>query len=404
MSASPAALVPDTPAHTVDAFHRGRFWLVQPRQAGHRAGMDAMMLAASVPSSFAGRLADFGAGAGAAGSGGAVALSGHRGRARRTFAGNGRFRRNDACPSRQCASRRPRLAAHRRCHAVGPGANGRRPRRQFLRFRHHEPALQRRRGSRHARPAQKGSACHGGRAVRELDPKCGRGGQAARRACRHRPAANSSAPSSTRSSGRFGDAEMLAVHPRPDAAAIRIVVRAALGARGKLSIRPPLMLHAAIGRRPIGAHRDDQQRTGVAVRRLIHCGRPGSRHCRKPANSYMHCKPLTGDSHLVKRLFNRLLPKSWRSTRRHHSRHQAARHHHVRRRPVPAEPVAGFHRRPHRKGVFLRRAGGRHLDQFAGRLAGAVAADLQAHPRPGSRRRTRRCWSSSRTWRPRAAT
>ncbi|TJW38699.1 MAG: methyltransferase, partial [Mesorhizobium sp.] len=41
--------------------------MVQPKKAGHRAGMDAMMLAAAVPSSFAGRLADFGAGAGAAG-------------------------------------------------------------------------------------------------------------------------------------------------------------------------------------------------------------------------------------------------------------------------------------------------------------------------------------------------
>ncbi|RVC09667.1 methyltransferase, partial [Mesorhizobium sp. M7A.F.Ca.CA.002.15.2.1] len=50
--------------------------------------------------------------------------------------------------------------------------------------------------------------------------------------------------------GRFGDAEMLAVHPRPDAAAIRIVVRAALGARGKLAIRPPLMLHAQSGNGP----------------------------------------------------------------------------------------------------------------------------------------------------------
>ena len=55
------------PATTVDAFHRGNFWLVQPKGAGHRAGMDAMMLAAAVPSGFAGRLADFGAGAGAAG-------------------------------------------------------------------------------------------------------------------------------------------------------------------------------------------------------------------------------------------------------------------------------------------------------------------------------------------------
>jgi len=52
---------------TVDAFHRGDFFLVQPRGRGHRAGMDAMMLAAAVPSSFSGRLADFGAGAGAAG-------------------------------------------------------------------------------------------------------------------------------------------------------------------------------------------------------------------------------------------------------------------------------------------------------------------------------------------------
>lgn len=52
---------------TVDAFHRGDFLLVQPARKGHRAGTDAMMLAASVPSGFSGRLADFGAGAGAAG-------------------------------------------------------------------------------------------------------------------------------------------------------------------------------------------------------------------------------------------------------------------------------------------------------------------------------------------------
>src|SRR5262245_12694275 len=55
------------PGSTLDAFHRGAFWLVQPRDTGHRAGMDAMMLAAAVPSGFAGRLADLGAGAGAAG-------------------------------------------------------------------------------------------------------------------------------------------------------------------------------------------------------------------------------------------------------------------------------------------------------------------------------------------------
>ncbi|MCC6206338.1 MAG: methyltransferase, partial [Hyphomicrobiales bacterium] len=56
-----------TSSTTLDAFHRGNFWLVQPAKGGHRAGMDAMMLAAAVPAGFAGRLADFGAGAGAAG-------------------------------------------------------------------------------------------------------------------------------------------------------------------------------------------------------------------------------------------------------------------------------------------------------------------------------------------------
>lgn len=56
----------DMDAPSVDAFHRGRFVLVQPKH-GHRAGLDAMLLAASAPEGFSGRLADLGAGAGAAG-------------------------------------------------------------------------------------------------------------------------------------------------------------------------------------------------------------------------------------------------------------------------------------------------------------------------------------------------
>lgn len=59
--------VPKTATTTLDAFHRGRFWLAQPAGRGHRAGMDAMVLAAAVPSGFGGRVADLGAGAGAAG-------------------------------------------------------------------------------------------------------------------------------------------------------------------------------------------------------------------------------------------------------------------------------------------------------------------------------------------------
>lgn len=54
-------------AFTTDAFHRGRFFLVQPARKGHRAGTDALLLAAAVPPGFSGRVADLGAGAGAAG-------------------------------------------------------------------------------------------------------------------------------------------------------------------------------------------------------------------------------------------------------------------------------------------------------------------------------------------------
>jgi len=52
---------------TVDAFHRGRFHLVQPVGRGHRAGMDAMLLASLVADERVVRVADLGAGAGAAG-------------------------------------------------------------------------------------------------------------------------------------------------------------------------------------------------------------------------------------------------------------------------------------------------------------------------------------------------
>jgi len=56
------------PAFTVDAFHRGAFHLVQPAKGAHRAGIDAMLLAACVPAKEAPfKVADFGAGAGAAG-------------------------------------------------------------------------------------------------------------------------------------------------------------------------------------------------------------------------------------------------------------------------------------------------------------------------------------------------
>ncbi|MEZ2222309.1 tRNA1(Val) (adenine(37)-N6)-methyltransferase [Rhizobium sp. RCC_161_2] len=54
-------------SETIDAFHRGAFHVVQPKGRGHRSGMDAMLLAALVADERGIKVADLGAGAGAAG-------------------------------------------------------------------------------------------------------------------------------------------------------------------------------------------------------------------------------------------------------------------------------------------------------------------------------------------------
>jgi tRNA1(Val) A37 N6-methylase TrmN6 len=258
--AEASALAGDTPAHTVDAFHRGRFWLVQPR-TGHRAGMDAMMLAAAVPSAFAGRLADFGAGAGAAGlavlsrcpaaevvlversaemAGFAATTLAHPGNAHLgnrasvltadvTLSGRARTQAGLADNSFDFVIMNPPFNAsedratpdplRRQAHVMEDGL--------FESWIRSAAAVAKPRGGLAviARPEQ----------LRDLLDAL---------------------------SGRFGDAEMLAVHPRPEAAAIRIVVRAALGARGKLSIRPPLMLHAKTGDGP--SERTEMINNGLA--------------------------------------------------------------------------------------------------------------------------------------------
>lgn len=52
---------------SIDAFLNGRFEVFQPQDGGHRAGLDAVLLAAAVQKNATGRLADFGAGSGVAG-------------------------------------------------------------------------------------------------------------------------------------------------------------------------------------------------------------------------------------------------------------------------------------------------------------------------------------------------
>ena len=62
----PEAEISELPQSTIDAFHNGKFYIEQPKGVGHRSGIDAMLLGATVPLDATGKLADLGAGAGAA--------------------------------------------------------------------------------------------------------------------------------------------------------------------------------------------------------------------------------------------------------------------------------------------------------------------------------------------------
>lgn len=238
---------------TLDAFHRGNFWLVQPARGGHRAGMDAMMLAAAVPGDFSGTLADFGAGAGAVGIAVASRCAGARavlveqsgemaayarasldhennsnlaGRvsvieADVTLTGKARLAAGLADgvfdfvvmnPPFNMAADRPTPSELRRAaHVMDDGS--------FEAWMRSAAAVVRPRGGLAiiARPV-------------------------------------SLAPILTAIKGRFGGAEIVPVHPRADQAAIRIILRAVRGSRGALTLCPPLILHEAGDR--FSAHAD----------------------------------------------------------------------------------------------------------------------------------------------------
>ena len=243
---APPTGVDEMPAHTVDAFHRGRFWLVQPKLAGHRAGMDAMTLAAAVPSSFSGRLADFGAGAGAAAlavlsrCSGAEAVLVERAAEMSTFAaatlshpGNAHLGDRASLLSADVTlSGRARAAAGLADKAfdfviMNPPFNAAEDRATPDALRRQAHVMEDGLLESWIRSAAAVARPRGGLAVIARPEQLGEILDAM--------------------AGRFGDAEMRAGDPRADAAAIRVVVRGVLGARGKLSIRPPLVLRAGEG-------------------------------------------------------------------------------------------------------------------------------------------------------------
>lgn len=232
--------------HTIDAFHRGNFWLVQPRRGAHRAGMDALVLAAAVPSDFSGTLADLGAGAGAVGL--AVAsrcpdskiLLVERSSEMAAYAEltlnhtkNSHLRdRARILVADVALTGKARQAAGLADHCcdfviMNPPFNAAIDRSTPDALRQQAHVMEDGLFESWLRSAAAILKPRGGIAIIA------------------RP--NSLAPILAALSGRFGNAAIVPVHARPGEPAIRIVLRAVRAARGGLSLQPPLFLHEQSG-------------------------------------------------------------------------------------------------------------------------------------------------------------
>lgn len=230
------------PDQTLDAFHRGKFYLVQPKRTGHRAGMDAMMLAAAVASDFSGHVADFGSGAGAAG----LAVIARCPKASATLVENApemaafaeltlAHPLNKHLEGRATVlhadvglSGKKRVAAGLADNAfdfviMNPPFNAAADRRSPDQLKQSAHVMEDGLLEAWIKSAAAVVKPRGGLAVIARPQSIG--------------------PLIAAMARRFGSARILPIHPRSDAPAIRIVVRAIRGARGALSLEPPLILH-----------------------------------------------------------------------------------------------------------------------------------------------------------------
>jgi tRNA1(Val) A37 N6-methylase TrmN6 len=237
-----AAIDGSNPRDTQDAFHRGRFIVVQPAQGAHRAGMDALVLAAAVPSDFSGRLADFGAGAGAVGLAVAARLPGATVRLVEKSPDMAGFAaRTLAHPAN--AALAPRLSlliadvalAGRERHAAGL------PDRSFDFVAMNPPFNDAR-----DRPAADKLKRLAHAATGDLFERWLRSAAALLVPSGHvaliaRPESLTDVLAAL--TGRFGGAGIVPIHARADTPAIRIVVRAKRGSRARTALLPGLVLH-----------------------------------------------------------------------------------------------------------------------------------------------------------------
>lgn len=229
----------------VDRFLGGRFAVVQPLRGHHRAGHDAVLLAAAVPAGAAGTVVDLGAGVGTAGFAVAVRCPGVSvilaeidplvagcARAGLALADNAAFA--DRVRVVEVDVTGP--AGERRAVGLAPGMASA----VILNPPFHAA------GAVRASPEEARARAH------VLGPSGFDGWL--------RAAADLAAPDAlvaaivpaaalatliAAAEGRFGALAITPVYPRADAAAIRVVVRGRKGSRAPLSLTPGLVLHAA---------------------------------------------------------------------------------------------------------------------------------------------------------------
>lgn len=231
-------------AATVDAFHRGRFVLVQPRSGHHRAGLDAMLLAATVPDGFAGHLADLGAGAGAAG----LAVLGRCPHARAVLAENDATmlacaRRTLDHPQNAALSARATLLdADVTLAGTARAAAGLPPDRFDAVIAN--PPFNDARDRRTPAPGRAAAHVIDGQTlaawIRTAASIARPGGRLSLIA---RPSMLAAILAAME--GRFGGIAIRPVHARPDAPAIRMLVAGSKGSRARLALLPQLVLHPA---------------------------------------------------------------------------------------------------------------------------------------------------------------
>jgi tRNA1(Val) A37 N6-methylase TrmN6 len=232
---------PEVPPHTAettdDAILGGRLKLLQPAH-GHRAGHDAVLLAAAAPASK--HAVDLGAGIGTAG----LALLARDAAecvtlveidadlaelARQNASRNGYGERTEVIVAdirKLARGKSPVSLAD--LVIMNPPFN--------------DP------GRRNVSPDAGRRRAHA-TADSELDPWCAAADRALEASGKlvliHRPEAIETILASL--AGRFGAAEIIPIFPRPDAAAIRVIVRAIKGRRTPPSLRPGLVLNDADG-------------------------------------------------------------------------------------------------------------------------------------------------------------